>query len=84
MVDEKILIIINNLLILLLLFLISIYSLNMKKPYPKQIIELFNEAYIRFLCYLTIFLLSYYNIRLCMFLLFAVILLHIDYINLIV
>ena len=56
----------------------------MKMPYPRKIIKLYNEAYIRCLSYILVYILTYYDIRIALFLLFGVILLHIDYINLVI
>ncbi len=58
------------------------YGLDIREPYPKKIIKLFSEPYIRFLSYITVYAASFYNYSLTLVFLFAVLLLHIDYVNL--
>jgi len=64
--------------------LISIFGLDMKEPYPKQLIKLYNEPYIRFFSYMVVYALTYYNNTLSLLGLVGVLMLHMDYINLIV
>lgn len=68
--------------LILLVILISIYGLDIREPYPPKIMKLFSEPYIRFLTYIFIYALSFYNYSITFVFLFAVLLLHIDYVNL--
>ena len=73
---------INIGVLLLLIIIISLYGLDIREPYPPQIIKLFSEPYIRFFTYIFIYALSFYNYSITFVFLFAVLLLHIDYVNL--
>jgi hypothetical protein len=52
-------------------------------PYPKWVIYNFNEPIYKFICYLCIYFISYYDIRTALVSLILILLLHLDYINLI-
>lgn len=67
-----------------MIIIISIFGLDMKEPYPKQLIQLYNEPYIRFLSYMLVYALTFYNNTLALVGLLGVLMLHIDYINLVV
>jgi hypothetical protein len=56
----------------------------MKEPYPKKIIQLYNEPYVRFLLYMLIYALTYYNNTLSLLGLIGVLMIHMDYINLVI
>ncbi len=73
---------INIGILIFLVILISIYGLDIREPYPPKLIKLFSEPYIRFLSYIGIYAMSFYNSSITFVLLFAVLLLHIDYVNL--
>lgn len=73
---------INIGVLLLLIIIISIYGLDIREPYPPKIIKLFSEPYVRFLTYILVYALSFYNYSITFVFLFAVLLLHIDYVNL--
>lgn len=69
---------------LVLIILISIFGLDMKEPYPHYTIKLFSEPYVRFFCYLSIYLLAIYSPILGIVSSIGILLLHIDYINLVI
>lgn len=53
--------IVNICIILLLLLFIWSYLLNAKTPIPKKIIDEFMEPSVRFISYILVYLLSYWN-----------------------
>jgi len=77
-------IIINFFILITMIIIISIFGLDMKEPYPKELIQLYNEPYIRFLSYMLVYALTFYNNTLSILGLFGVLMLHLDYINLVV
>lgn len=77
-------IIINILVLLMMIIIISIFALNMKEPYPKKIIQFYTEPYVRFLSYMLIYALTFYNNTLALVALIGVLLLHLDFINLVI
>ncbi len=74
--------VVNILFLCILILIISVYSLNIRKPYPKHLMELFHEPLTRFITYILIYVICVYNPLLGLFSALPVILLHIDYINL--
>ena len=54
-------IILNMLLIILLYFIICIYSIDVRIPYPKWVIMNFHEPYMKVLIYIVLYITSYYN-----------------------
>lgn len=71
------------LFVLALLFIIVVeYSLDVKKLYPKWCIEKFQEPYIRFLCYVIIYMLACFSPLLAVTTALIVVFLHIDTLNL--
>lgn len=58
------------------------YGINMTTPYPKPLLDLFSEPWMRLLLYVTIYVLACYNRLLALMLAMFVLLLHLDYINL--
>jgi hypothetical protein len=66
------------------MIIISIFGLDMKEPYPQKIIQMYNEPYIRFMSYMFVFALTFYNNSIAILALIAILLLHIDFINLVV
>lgn len=71
------------LFVLVLLIIIVIeYSLDVKKLYPKWCIDNFQEPYIRFMCYVSIYLLACFSPILAIISAFIVVFLHIDTLNL--
>jgi hypothetical protein len=76
------LVIINIIILLIIILIISSYCLNVRIPYPKNIINNFNEPIIRFVSYILIYCICVYNPILGLFSGVGILLLHIDYINL--
>lgn len=75
----------NLMIIIMATTLISMYGLNMRQPYPQKVIASFSEAHIRFICYAGIYLLgSLYNGVVMLVIMVGVLLLHMDYLNLVV
>ena len=70
---------INIVIILIITSLIFYYSLDIKTKYPKWVIIGFNEPIIRFLIYLLVFGLTFYNPLVAFVLLIGVVMLHLDY-----
>ena len=73
---------INLAILISMIVLISVFGLDMKEPYPKGMIKAYSEPYVRFLAYLSVYLISFYNTSISFVLLIGVLLLHIDYVNL--
>lgn len=76
------LVILNIICLIILVFIISLYGLNMKMPYPKVILETFNEPLTRFITYIFLYIICIYNPVLGLISGICILLLHIDYINL--
>lgn len=75
---------INYIIIIILCIIISIYAIDMTRPYPRIIIELYNEPYIRFGSYMLVYALSFYNKQISFLLLIGLLFLHFDLINLVI
>jgi hypothetical protein len=75
---------INFFILITIMIIISIFGLDMKEPYPKKIIQIYNEPYVRFISYMFVYALTFYNNSIAIVGLIAVLLLHIDFINLVV
>jgi succinate dehydrogenase hydrophobic anchor subunit len=73
---------INLIIVIILLCIIILYSIRNKKPYPKIILDTFNEPIYRFFTYLILYLISIYNPIFSILCILIVIPMHIDYINL--
>jgi hypothetical protein len=58
------------------------YSIDMARPYPKPLLDLFAEPWMRLLLYVIVYILACYDRLLALLLAMFVLLLHIDYINL--
>jgi hypothetical protein len=71
------------LFVLSLLFVVVVeYSLDVKKLYPKWCIERFQEPYIRFACYVCVYMLACFSPLLAVMVALVVVFLHIDTLNL--
>jgi hypothetical protein len=68
-------------LIILITFIVK-YCINIKILYPKWVVFVINEPIFRFILYLLIYLLSFYNPIISLYSLIIVLFIHIDYINL--
>jgi len=77
-------VIINLLTLLFVVVIVSKYGLDMKHPYPVGVIKTFSEPYARFLLYSIIYGISLYNDVLALALSVGAMLLHVDYLNLVV
>lgn len=75
--------IINTLSVVFLYFVISIFSLDMKIPYPKQVVIMFHEPLSKIVAYLVVFCLASYNPILSILTLILVIFLHDNDINMV-
>ena len=83
-VDAQDVVITANAVVCMVLFaLLVMYGLDMKVPYPRKIVQAFDEPYIRVLTYFAVYYVAYYNPIISVLLFMCVMLLHIDYINLI-
>ncbi len=69
-------IILNSLIVVVLYFIISIFALDLRIPYPKLLIVKFHEPYIKILVYMCVYLSSYYNPIISLLCLILVVLLH--------
>lgn len=74
---------INLLILIITIVITSIFSIDIKEPYPKKIIELFSEPLVRFLVYLTIYFISIHSLKIGLSLIIIVLLLHMDYLILV-
>lgn len=71
------------LFVLLILFVVIVeYSLNVRKLYPKWCIDLFQEPYVRFCCYVVVYMLACFSPLLAIALALVVVFIHIDTLNL--
>lgn len=75
--------IIDAIFILIIVIVISMVSINIKRPYPRKIIELFSEPYVRFFSFLLILALTYYNHTISILFMFAILIVNIDLIHLV-
>lgn len=80
---KKVLAISNLVIIVVITIIISILGLDIKEPYPRVVITMWAEPYVRFLALCAIYLLSIYNFTIALLAVIAVLLLHIDYLNLV-
>lgn len=73
--------------IVFILFLLSIftisYCIDIKKPYPDFIIYMINEPIYRFILYIFIYVISYINPIISLYLMIIILFINIDYINII-
>lgn len=75
--------VINALIMVILVVVISFFCIDMKEPYPRKIIELYSEPHIRFFTYIALYFITMYNYVLGFVSAIGIILLHIDYVNLV-
>lgn len=61
---------------------ISYYSLDIKRVYPRVIVEVFSEPVGRLVAYMAVYLLTHYNQLLGLLGLIPVVLIHLDIVNL--
>jgi hypothetical protein len=69
-------IILNAAILILMYFIISIFSLDVRIPYPKSIIVAFNKDYVKLLSYIAIYFIAYYNPVISITLLVFIVILH--------
>lgn len=73
----------TNLGILFVLFIILVvYGVDMRIPYPRWVIQLYNEPLVRICTYAFIYHVAYYNPVISIFMLMCIVFLHLDIINL--
>lgn len=77
-------VVLNGLALIIILVFISWFSIDMKEPYSKEVIKLYSEPYTRFFLYGGVYLLSLYNNIIAITVAIGLVLLHIDYVNLVV
>jgi hypothetical protein len=68
--------ILNILIVTLLYFIICIFSLDIRVPYPKSVIVYFNEPYVKLVAYLVLYVVSYYNPIVSLLLMMVIVFLH--------
>lgn len=73
--------IINAFIILLELVMIVAFALDMRVPYPPEVIKAFHQPVVRLIMYILLFLVAYYNPIVSLLLAVCIITLHIDIIN---
>lgn len=69
-------IILNSLIVVVLYFMISIFALDVRIPFPKTFIIFFHEPYVKILVYMCVYISSYYNPIISLMFLILVVLLH--------
>lgn len=69
-------------LILLTIFTIK-YCVDIKKPYPDFIIFIINEPIYRFILYMFVYMLSFINPIISLYIMIILLFINIDYINII-
>lgn len=70
------------LLVAALLVIITEFGVDMRKPYPAWVMDLFEEPMARFIAYVCVYLIACYNPFIAILLAIILVFLHIDYINL--
>ncbi len=75
-------ILLNSLIIVILVFIITFYSFDIFKPYPKNIFIYFNEPFVKFIIYLILYYISFYNPIIALLSLIIILCIHLDIINL--
>lgn len=75
--------VINGVLCIVLFGILVTIGLDMKVPYPKKMLELFDQPLVRLLTYVALYHLAYYNPVVSLLCFMCVIFLHIDYVNLV-
>ena len=68
--------ILNTLIATLLYFIICIFALDIKVPYPKSVIVHFHEPYVKLIVYLTLYFVSYYNPIISLLLMMVIVFIH--------
>lgn len=66
----------NTLLVVVLYFVVSIWALDVRIPFPRWMIVGFREPYIKIAAYLGVYALSYYNPVISILALVMVVMLH--------
>lgn len=61
---------------------LALYGLDVKKPYPREVVNSFAEPAMRFACYVALFLVANRDAYAALALAVVLLLLHFDYINL--
>lgn len=72
----------NLTICLILLMLLIAFGLDMRVPYPSQVIQGFTEPIVRLISYVALYNLAYYNPVVSILAFMCLVFLHIDYVNL--
>lgn len=75
--------IVNAFIVLVLIILITAFALDMRIPYPPEVINAFHQPIVRICVYICVFFVAYYNPIIGLLLMICVITLHLDIINLV-
>lgn len=75
-------ILLNSIIIIILVFIITLYSFDIHKPYPKTIFIYFNEPYVKFIIYIFLYYISFYNPIIALLSLIIILCIHLDLLNL--
>lgn len=70
------------LFVAVLLVTLTEYGIDMHKPYPSWVMDLFEEPLARFVAFVCVYLVACYNPFIAILLAIVLVFLHIDYINL--
>lgn len=73
---------VNLVIVFLLLTILCMYSIRQAYPYPQNILDSFHEPIMRFVAYIIVYGLCFYNPLIGLLAGVSVLLLHMDYINL--
>lgn len=72
---------INIVIVIVLILFISYYSIHITNPYPRKLFEFCHEPYGRYMLYLVIYIISFYNELISLLLLLIVMFIHTDMIQ---
>lgn len=73
----------NVLLIVMLSLWLVVYGLNVRRAYPRAVIEAFSQPHVRLLLWMGVYALSYINPIVGLLAAVGLALLHLDYVNLV-
>lgn len=74
---------INAMLSFALFCVLVAFGLDMKVPYPRQVIIAFSRPMNRALCYICLYVMAYYNPIISILMFMCITLLHTDYVNMV-
>ena len=73
----------NTLIMLIMIIFISLFGLELTIPYPKPVIEMFDQPVARILLYTGAYALAQYNPVISMLYMLLLVFVHVDYVNII-